>query len=217
MPRLTSPAMRLPDFVIQLSRTVTWHRRLVAGGLAAGAVALTIHALEPSPELGVPVVTAANDLPGSTLLREDDLAVTHVPVDAVPDGAVSSLSDLAGQQISGPVRAGEILTDVRLVGSSLLDGWGPNLAAVPVRIADPAAVRLARPGDVIDIIAADVSGAGGAHVLAAGVPVLAVPSGSDAGLPSEGALLVVAATPAQVRELAGASVTSRLSIALTNR
>ncbi|HEX6197951.1 MAG TPA: SAF domain-containing protein [Jiangellaceae bacterium] len=209
--------MRLPEFIVQLSRTVTWHRRLVAGGLAAGAVALTIHALEPSPEPGVPVVTAANDLPGSTLLQEDDLAVTHVPDDAVPDGAVSSLSDLAGQQISGPVRAGEIFTDVRLVGRSLLDGWGPDLAAVPVRIADPAAVRLARPGDVIDIIAADVSGAGGAHVLAAGVPVLAVPSGSDAGMPADGALLVVAATPAQVRELAGASVTSRLSIALTSR
>lgn len=217
MLRLASPAMRLPEFIVQLSRTVTWHRRLVAGGLAAGAVALTIHALEPSPEPGVPVVTAANDLPGSTLLQEDDLAVTHVPDDAVPDGAVSSLSDLAGQQISGPVRAGEILTDVRLVGRSLLDGWGPDLAAVPVRIADPAAVRLARPGDVIDIIAADVSGAGGAHVLAAGVPVLAVPSGSDAGMPADGALLVVAATPAQVRELAGASVTSRLSIALTSR
>lgn len=217
MLRLASPAMRLPEFIVQLSRTVTWHRRLVAGGLAAGAVALTIHALEPSPEPGVPVVTAANDLPGSTLLQEDDLAVTHVPDDAVPDGAVSSLSDLAGQQISGPVRAGEIFTDVRLVGRSLLDGWGPDLAAVPVRIADPAAVRLARPGDVIDIIAADVSGAGGAHVLAAGVPVLAVPSGSDAGMPADGALLVVAATPAQVRELAGASVTSRLSIALTSR
>lgn len=217
MLRLASPAMRLPEFIVQLSRTVTWHRRLVAGGLAAGAVALTIHALEPSPEPGVPVVTAANDLPGSTLLQEDDLAVTHVPDDAVPDGAVSSLSDLAGQQISGPVRAGEIFTDVRLVGRSLLDGWGPDLAAVPVRIADPAAVRLARPGDVIDIIAADVSGAGGAHVLAAGVPVLAVPSGSDAGMPADGALLVVAATPEQVRELAGASVTSRLSIALTSR
>lgn len=205
---------RLSDFLIQLSRTVTWHRRLVAGGLAAGAVALTIHALEPSPDLGVPVVTAAHDLPGSTLLEQGDLTVARVPVDAVPDGAVPSVVDITGRRISGPVRAGEIITDVRLVSTALLDGWGPNLAAVPVRIADPAAARLARPGDVVDIIAADMAGAGGASVLAAGVPVLAVPpEGTDAL--ADGALLVVAATPAQVRELADASVMSRLSIALS--
>lgn len=205
---------RLPDFLIQLSRTVTWHRRLVAGGLAAGAVALTIHALEPSPDPGVPVVTAAHDLPGSTLLEKGDLTVARVPVDAVPDGAVPSVVDITGKRISGPMRAGEIITDVRLVSAALLDGWGPNLAAVPVRIADPAVARLARPGDVVDIIAADMAGAGGASVLAAGVPVLAVPPEGSGAL-ADGALLVVAATPAQVRELADASVTSRLSIALT--
>lgn len=205
---------RLPDFVVQLSRTVTWHRRLVAGGLAAGAVALTIHALEPSPDPGVAVVTAAHDLPGSAVLTPGDLTVVHVPEHTVPEGAVSSTTGITGQRVTGPVRAGEIITDVRLVSAALLDGWGQDLAAVPVRIADPAAVRLARPGDVLDIIAADVSGAGGAHVLASDVPVLAVPSGSESGALGDGALLVVAATPDQVRDLADASVTSRLSIAL---
>lgn len=207
---------RVPDFLVQLSRTVTWHRRLVAGGLAAGAVALTIHALEPSPDAGVAVVTAAHDLPGSTLLEQGDLTVTRVPGDAVPDGAVSAAADIAGRRITGPIRAGEIITDVRLVSAALLDGWGPDLAAVPVRIADPAAARFASPGDVLDIIAADVSGVGGARVLASDVPVLAVPSAGESGALGDGALLVVAATPDQVRDLADASVTSRLSIALTN-
>lgn len=206
---------RLPDFVVQLSRTVTWHRRLVAGGLAAGAVALTIHALEPSPDPGVAVVTAVHDLPGSTVLEPDDLAVTRIPEHAVPAGALPSTAGITGQRITGPVRAGEIITDVRLMGTALLDGWGPDLAAVPVRIADPAAARLVQPGDVLDIIAADVSGAGGARVLAAGVPVLAVPPESDSGVAGDGALLVIAANPGQARELANASVTSRLSIALT--
>lgn len=207
---------RLPEFLVQLSRTVTWHRRLVAGGLAAGAVALTIHTLEPSPDPGVAVVTAAHDLPGSARLAQDDVTITRVPEDAVPDGAVSPTADIAGKQVSGPLRAGEIITDMRLMGAALLDGWGPNLAAVPVRIADPAAARLARPGDVLDIIAADVSGAGGAQVLASDVPVLAVPPANESAVVGDGALLVVAATADQARELAGAAVTSRLSIALTS-
>lgn len=208
---------RVPEFLVQLSRTVTWHRRLVAGGLAAAAVALTIHALEPSPDPGVAVVTAARDLPGSTLLEPDDLTITHIPEDAVPRGAASTVTVLTGERTSGPLRAGEIITDVRLVGESLLDGWGADLTAAPVRVADPAAARIARPGDVVDIIAADVSGAGGTRVLAAGVPVLAVPADADSGMAADGALLVVAATPDQARDLADAAVNSRLSIVLTTR
>lgn len=207
---------RLVQHLVELSRTITWHRRLVAGGLAAGAVALTIHALEPNHEPGVAVVTAAHDLSGSTRLARDDLTITRVPENAVPDGAVQPGADIAGRRVSGPLRAGEIITDARLMGRALLDGWGAELAAVPVRIADPAAARLARPGDVLDIVAADVSGAGGARVLASDVPVLAVPPVDESGVAVDGALLVVAATTDQVRELAEASVTARLSIALTS-
>ena len=177
---------------------------------------MTIHSLEPADEAGTLVVTAARDLTGATVLAPDDVTLAEVPSDALPDGAVAAMAEVQGRRTAGPIRAGEIITDVRLVGAALLDGWGDDLAAVPVRIADPATAQLVRPGDVVDIVATDVSGAGVAGILAAAVPVLAVPVDAETSFASDGALLVVAATPEQVRDLAAAAVTSRLSIALTH-
>ncbi len=57
------------------------------------------------------------------------------------------------------MRAGETITDVRLVGPALLAGYGDQLVAAPVRIADAGSAALLQPGDVIDVLAAD--GVGG--------------------------------------------------------
>ncbi|MFJ9798358.1 hypothetical protein [Streptomyces sp. NPDC101145] len=66
----------------------------------------------------------------------------------------------------------------------------PDVVAVPVRIADGAAVRLLRPGDRVDVIAVPFAPAGtaaddggpAARVVATGVRVRAVPgAGADAG------------------------------------
>ena len=51
-------------------------------------------------------------------------------------------------------------------------------------------------------------------MVAARVPVLAVPGLPDQGVLAEGALLVVAATDGQAAALAQAAVSSRLSVAL---
>lgn len=160
------------------------------------------------------MVTAVRDIAGATTLGPNDVTTIEITPDALPAGALTTTSDVHGQRAAGPIRAGEVITDVRLVGSALLDGWGADLAAVPVRIADPGAAQLVRPGDVIDIVATDMSGAVSASVLAAQVPVLAVPEDAKTSFAADGALLVVAATPDQIRGLANAAVTSRLSIAL---
>ena len=189
-------------------RTIAWHRRLVAAALAAGAVALAVDAASPAPPETREVVVAARDLPGGTTLGEADLSTAQLSPGVVPDGA-TAIEDANGRVLAAPMRAGEPLTDVRLVGQALLDGWGPDVVASPVRVADAGAVGLLRPGDRIDLLATSADGTGATQVVAPGVPVLTLMAGGDVLV--EGALLVVAATPDQAAALAGAAVTSRLS------
>lgn len=200
--------------VRRAAHTAQWHRRLLAAGLAAAAVALAMHAAEPAPPPTVPLVVAVRDLPGGTPLADGDLGVAEVPPDIVPAGAVADVHSAHGRMLAGPIRAGEPLTDVRLVGASLVEGWGDGLVAVPVRIADPGVLAIVSPGDRIDVLAASLDGATEAGLVAAQVPVIAVPPAPDGGMLPDGALLVVAVTAEQAATLAQVAVTGRMSVAL---
>ncbi|MFD5230349.1 hypothetical protein ACFWJ5_17820 [Streptomyces qaidamensis] len=84
----------------------------------------------------------------------------------------------------------------------------------PVRIADAATVRLLRPGDRVDVIAAEGAVPGGdARVVARGARVTKVPEPvEDAG--DSGALVVLSVPRATAARLAGASATGRLAVTL---
>ncbi|MGV4985446.1 RcpC/CpaB family pilus assembly protein [Streptomyces sp. NPDC001709] len=89
-----------------------------------------------------------------------------------------------------------------------------NLVTAPVRIADAAAVRLLRPGDRVDVIAAEDPSTGGiARVLARGVRVAQVPEPVESGAES-GALVVLSVPRATAARLVGASATARLAVTL---
>lgn len=91
-----------------------------------------------------------------------------------------------------------------------------RLVSAPVRIADAATVRLLRPGDRVDVIAApdsSVSGGGTARVVAAGARVAEVPRAGETPLDG-GALVVLSVPRSTATALAGAGVTSRLAVTL---
>lgn len=79
----------------------------------------------------------------------------------------------------------------------------------PVRIADGATVGLLRPGDRVDVVAADTGGA--VRVVASGARVAEVP---DVGGTETGALVVLAVPRATAVRLAGAGATARLAVTL---
>ncbi|WP_435859326.1 hypothetical protein [Streptomyces neyagawaensis] len=82
----------------------------------------------------------------------------------------------------------------------------------PVRIADGATVRLLRPGDRVDVIAAEQSATGGdARVVARGARVTKVPAASAT---ESGALIVLSVPRSTAARLAGAGATSRLAVTL---
>ncbi|MGP4010940.1 hypothetical protein [Streptomyces sp. 4N124] len=86
--------------------------------------------------------------------------------------------------------------------------------SAPVRIADGETVRLLRPGDRVDVIAAEETATGGdAHVVARGARVTKVPEPVDSAGES-GALVVLSVPRATAAGLAGASATARLAVTL---
>lgn len=87
--------------------------------------------------------------------------------------------------------------------------------AAPVRITDAEVAQLLRPGDIVDIVAAD--GEGGAAVVAPAATVLSVPGGGDrllGGDPFSGALVLVAVPTATAVSLAAAAAAGSLSVML---
>jgi Flp pilus assembly protein CpaB len=171
-----------------------------------------VHAARPSSPETVAVSVAARDLPGGTVLGRHDLEVRRVPAAVAPIG---SDTHALGRTLAAPVRRGEPVTDVRLVGPSLASAY-PDRVVLPVRIADADAVDLLRVGDHVDLVAADPRG-GRASYVAVDVPVLAVPAPSDDSSPGKlsGRLVVVAALPSDVDRIAGAAATDLLSVAIS--
>ncbi|MER5954378.1 RcpC/CpaB family pilus assembly protein [Streptomyces longhuiensis] len=159
------------------------------------------------------------------------LAVTAaVLVAAGPSGAGSSGSGSTGSGSTGSGSSGS--------GSSGSEPSGTGRERVrrsvvtvsaPVRIADAAAVRLLRPGDRVDVVAAgagagsgDGRGSGGqdGRVVAAGARVSSVPDSAESAesageAASAGGALVVLSVPRETAaRLAGAGATSRLAVTL---
>jgi pilus assembly protein CpaB len=205
----------------KLQRTVSRYRRQLAGILAAAAVTSGLAAVSPAPASSRAVVVAAHDLAAGQVLAAGDVSLVNLPVAARPEGALGDVAGVAGRSVAGPVRRGEPITDVRLVGAGLLRG-SKGLVAAPVRLVDAAAVALVRPGDLVDILAAagidpagvPASEVGPARLVAGQARVLAVPGRPDSASSDDGALLLVAVTPQTARDLAAAAAGERLSLVI---
>ncbi|MFC7496430.1 MULTISPECIES: SAF domain-containing protein [unclassified Nocardioides] len=196
-----------------LRRTLLARRRLLAAVLTGVAVAAGLHATAAEPPTRVAVLVAARDLPAGTVLARDDVRRAEFAPGSVPDGVADSP---AGRTLAAPLRAGEPVTDVRLVGPALTDGY-PGLVAVPVRLPDAGMAGLLRVGDRVDLVSADPQG-GSAEVVADAVPVLALPdTPAEVGATGlTGRLVVVGAEPGDVAGIADASVRTFLTIAFAH-
>lgn len=194
---------RLRRFRRAVRRRILARRRWLAALCAGIAVAAGIQAAAPSSPTAVAVWVAIRDLPAGTVLSADDVRRQPLAPDSVPDGTAP---DPVGEVLAAPVRGGEPLTDVRLVGAGLASVH-PDLTTIPVRLPDPGIVELLEPGDRIDLLATDPQ-AGGSRVVAADAVVLATPPPREATAATTppGALVVLGVAPASVAGVTEASV-----------
>ncbi|MET9271226.1 hypothetical protein [Kribbella sp. NPDC003557] len=200
--------MKIPS-LRDLLRAARWHRRLLAGIAAAAAVYFGLLALSPAPPPTVAVLAAAHDLTGGVTPARDDLRTVDLPPAAVPAGALRPGSELTSRVLSGPVRAGEPLTDARFLAPPAVPSGS---VAYPFRVDDADVTALLRVGDRITLYAAASTTADAATVLARAVPVVALPAPRST---TSGALIVVAAAPEAAARLAQAGANARITVALT--
>lgn len=128
-------------------------RRVAAGGLVVLAGIATLRS-NPDGDYAE-VVVASRDLRPGAALSPDDVRLEKRSAATIPDGSKADLAAVVGSTLAGPARRGEVLTDVRLLGSRLAESTaGPGARIVPLHLADGALLDLVRAGDVVDVLAA---------------------------------------------------------------
>lgn len=208
--------LRLVDRLTSVRRAVLRRRRPLAVLCAVAAVAAGLRATAPPPAPTEDVVVAAHDLPAGAALGPDDLRTVALPPDAVPAGALTRTDEAVGALLAGALRAGEPVTDVRLVGPGLAD-TAPGTVALPVRLSDAAQVGLLDVGDEIDLLATDPE-TRVTEPVADDALVLAVPDlEPDAPDAITGRLVVLGIPAATVAQVTTAAVTSFVTYAWNSR
>lgn len=216
-----------PHVVAGLRRSRTWRvlrgpawaRTALLRRLAAAALALAALVVALAPDGAddrVPVLLAARDLAPGGSLGAADLTVAAWPPALVPGGALRDPADARGRAPAGPVRAGEALTDLRLIGPELaVRAGGPGASAVPLRPADPGVAALLSPGSVVDVI---TGGPDGPRVLTARATVLSVLPATGTGGPGaaagSGPLVLVALPEAEATTVAAATLAGEVTVTL---
>lgn len=204
-------------------RLVRLRRRWVAAACAAISMAAALHVLRPPEPPSVPVLVARGDLSAGSTLRDADVEVARVSADVVPTGAYTARRSAVGRSLTGPMRAGEVVTDVRILHPGLLAGYPAGSALSTVRVADAATLVGVRTGDLVDVVAADPAARTAPRVVAQRAAVAALRSpgtdagtgaGTDAGTDAgtEGAVITLVVSERIALVLAGAAGSFRLSV-----
>ena len=208
---------------IQHGMRPDWTRTVAARRVTAGALVLlaAAAALRPDPSDGrADVVVATRDLAPGVELVAADLRIESHSATTLPDGSLARAEDLVGTTLAGPARRGEVLTDVRVLGSRLADAAaGPDARVVPVHLADAALLDLVRPGDVVDVLAVgDSTGTGPTGAADAPRPrvvatdaVVVLVSAKKKEVARDGVVLVALPAAAAI-EVAGASLSQAITL-----
>ena len=103
------------------------------------------------------VVVAKQDIPQRTVIKENMLKVVDMPQDAVPDGAMRSVSEAVDKPANVPIQQGDILTDKKVITDPKLAGFvgmiPPDCRAISVGISDITGIAgFAKPGDYVDVM-----------------------------------------------------------------
>lgn len=189
-------------------------RRIAAAALVVLAGVAAIRS-DPDGDRTAAVVAARDLAPGITV-TPDDVLVENRLATTLPDGSQADLGGVVGATLAGPVRRGEVLTDVRLLGSRLAKAAaGPDARIVPLHLADNAVVELVRTGDVVDILAAADSGSDAVPRVVASDAVVVLVSAKPKSATAANDRVVLVALPAHAANaVAGAALTETVTLTL---
>jgi pilus assembly protein CpaB len=180
--------------------------------LAAVAAVLTgVSAAAPDGPAMISVVKARSQLPAGSVVSTADLLLDRVAASDVPDGVLTDPVALVGKTLAAPVAENQMMTPLAATDARTSVPRGHVIA--PLRLADATLAGLLRPGDLIDVIAADPQ-AGQATVVAAAARVVTIPQAPEEGAGSgpEGALVLIDVDAHTASVVAQAAAAATLSI-----
>lgn len=210
-----------PTLLSRLSQALRpdWTRTVLARRITAAALVVlaAVAALRSNPGGdSAEVVVAARDLSPGVALTIDDVRLEKRLAATVPDGSKVELGVVVGSTLAGPTRRGEVLTDVRLLGSRLAESTaGPDARIVPLHPSDGALIDLVRPGDVVDVLAAsDNDPEAHPHVVATNAVVVLVSAKQKSQAPGNDRVVLVALPAAAANAVAGAALVQTVTLTL---
>ncbi|WP_052211944.1 Flp pilus assembly protein CpaB [Anaerovibrio lipolyticus] len=127
--------------------------------------------LEQKPETPVPayngekatVIVAATDIAPRTLIQSNMLTTKEIPVEFVPDDAITDVKDIVGKPAKFQIMRDDIVTDRKVLMDIKMAGFTgtipPDCRAISIGINDVTGISgFAKPGDYVDVLV--VSGSG---------------------------------------------------------
>jgi Flp pilus assembly protein CpaB len=194
-----------------------WTRTVAARRVAAAALVVlaAVAAVRSNPRGDqTEIVIAARDLSPGIELTGADVRLEKRMAATIPDGSQTHLDTVVGSTLAGPARRGEVLTDVRMLGSRLAElAAGPDARIVPLHLADSALLDLIRPGDVVDVLTASDTDADIDPQVVATDAVVVLVSEKQKGPGNGGDRVVLVALPAAAaNDVAGAALVQTVTL-----
>jgi Flp pilus assembly protein CpaB len=191
----------------RIHRFVFEHRRSLAAFFAALAVLTALSALRQQPD-GAALLVARHDLRSGHVLTASDVRTANVPTRARPSHALGR-DAAVGRRVAGPMRAGEAITDYRVLQDDALAGYADDAVLTTIRVDRADGLTGLHVGDRIDVIAVDPDGESEAKVVARSVEVVTLPpSSGDTEVVSVG----IVTTEKVALALATAALEARFSV-----
>jgi len=201
--------------ITALLKRAALHRRLIAT-LAAMVTVLAIATIAGQRDGSMAIVlTAGHRIEAGEMVAASDLTATRVPVELVPEGALTAAGDIPGRMAAVAIPRGAIVTPdvfVRTGRESAADG----MAIMPVSVNSKDIIALINPGDRITLILTDPMTRAATlmpHVRVITVPA-AVTTGGIMGSTSSPGIILVEVSTTEVTQLATASAGGTISVAL---
>ena len=153
------------------------------------------------------MLVARHDLRSGHVLAASDLRTTTVPPSSRPSHALGRGAAI-GRRVAGPMRAGEAITDYRVLQDDALSGYADDAVLTTIRVDRADGLTGLHVGDRVDVIAVDPDGESKAKVVARAVEVVTLPSSGD----SEVVPVGIVTTEKIALALATAALEARFSV-----
>lgn len=98
------------------------------------------------------MLVAGSDVAVGATLGPETVQTAQVPDHLVPDGALTDSAAADGAVTTAPLRAGEILTDLRIAPDGPLEGLDPDLVLTHLPLSVPELAGTLHPGLRVDVL-----------------------------------------------------------------